>query len=774
MARVCGISSILLMIMVVLSSTFGVLNVVSDISGEVVEVLDQTISIEKNGNWTVTGNEIYTSESIDLNGNLSIFGTLVLDNTDLTLNSTCEGVPWIIVHNGGKLVVRNGSIVRGRSDIRYTFSSERTSSVLINHSIIRNCGLPVMEHWMMGIYTESKDFKVLNSKIENGGTGIVGAGACMDLCGTNVAEMDSWGVVLMNGSYLNASVVNITDCIDGGITTTNSTADLRMLYFENVMISLDVVGSVVNTTSSTLFGLTPISGLFNSSTVILERCMPSRFGGDLLKVANPMSGPTDLLMINSTFPEVLVLDMGADVRSSVLFDVVVHTNHDPPAGNADIEIKDRFGTIVYQGLANDDGRIEDMPIVVARYNTTNIIEMTPHNLSVKYEGGSRYKDFFANQHHSVEIDVILNDPEVSIDHPENGSWISSGEFFLKGRIMDRRSITDLWISIDGSPDVSVPNGDTFSIPLNLPDGHHSLGMTARNDDGKYGNSTVSFNIDTVFPELIITSPGSPFYTNTSNVMIEGTCSSDAELYIGLTRIPHPDGSFKTNPILDDGRNDITLRAVDRAGNAVSAHLTVFRDANPPVLLILSPLNGTRTSRDSIMVMGSVDEDTQRVFIDNEVVILADGKFEHDVALEHEGSNRIKIIAEDVTGTRTVKVISVIKDTTPPDVAITYAPSLTRNESITIRGTVDPGSTLLVNNRITAVDGGVFMTEVDLIEGENSIMVIAKDDLGNERAINRMIRLDTIAPILDRLEPPSGTHVTNPILQLHGEVYDEVG
>ncbi|MEA3558753.1 MAG: Ig-like domain-containing protein, partial [Candidatus Thermoplasmatota archaeon] len=69
---------------------------------------------------------------------------------------------------------------------------------------------------------------------------------------------------------------------------------------------------------------------------------------------------------------------------------------------------------------------------------------------------------------------------------------------------------------------------------------------------------------------------------------------------------------------------------------------------------------------------------------------------------------------------------------------------------------------------------VFMTEVDLIEGENSIMVIAKDDLGNEKAINRMIRLDTIAPILDRLEPPSGTHVTNPILQLHGEVYDEVG
>ncbi len=735
---------------------------------------ERASAVEKNGNWTVTGTEYYNSTLVELKGNLSVHGSLILDGSDLRLNGSANFIPGISVHDGGTLVVRNGSKISHAVGLRYFFILNATSKVRFNGSVIEDCGLGGPEPRLSGIYTESMDMRINNCRIRNGSSGLVASGAHVRLQGTNITNMDSWGVALYDDTNINSTLVNISECQRAGILLVNSTAELRNWNFLNVFTSIDATLSSVNASYCNLFGLSPVSGRFNSSRVGLMDCASTFQGGSILEVTRPVGGSTSLHLLNSTFDEIMVEDPGADVSSSVRYDIIVRTNYNPPAREADIDIRDVKGDLVFHGLADSNGRIEDLPITVSEYDMSGPTLMTPHNVSVMYEGGYRSEEFMATQGHSVTVEVILNDPKVFIDYPKKGSWVPHREFFLNGHIEDERPITDIWISIDGSPELNVPPAKEFSIPLNLADGEHTARVAAMNDDGKLSASQVDFGIDTIYPELRITSPVDGVYTNKSNILIKGTCSSDSHLYLDQDLVPVINGSFTASCLLKEGENEIKLKAVDRAQNTIVKNITVHRDSVPPNLIILSPLNGTRTNEDLILIIGSVNDDARTVFINGETITVENGEFQHSVLILNEGSNRIRITAEDITGTRTTRVLRIIKDTIPPDLAVTEAPVLTNENMVTIRGTVDPGSTLMVNNQPIIPAGGTFSAEIELLEGENIIEVWAIDDVGNEKTVLKTITLDTQAPVLDRLEPPSGTSVTNPILQIEGEVYDNVG
>lgn len=726
------------------------------------------------GNWTITGTDLRDSESIILDGNLSIHGDLTLDNTDLVMKWS-EGNPrTITVHDGGSFTIQNGSTIAGELDSRYYFVSNATSVVEINFSTVRDCGVPDQELRQSGIYTESDNFKVTRSVIQNGSTGIIGMGADIDLLAASIVNMDTGGVSLQNNSRLKGMMVNISESNSIGILSDRSHTELVNSRFFNIQRPIDSIESNMNLSFVDFSGPSPTLGSLSSSRVHFRDCSGDPRMGSFIEVQPPMSTSSDVLLLNTTYIDSIVLDQGALVRSAVRYDFRVSTNFNPPADGADMKIFNSSGDMIFEGSTDENGEIRDLEIDIQQFNLTGKYSLSPHNITVEYEGGSRYLEADLNSGHIAIIEVLLNDPVVEIAYPETGTWIPMGEFVVEGTIDDVRSIEKIWISIDGSQNIEMTPSQEFSIPVNLPDGEHDIRIIARNDDGRLGAGLTEFGIDSVHPELIISSPEDGIYTNSSNVLITGTCSEDADLYIGADMISNLDGTFKASVLLEDGLNDIRLRAVDRAGNTVMKTLTVYRDADPPTIIILSPVDGHRTNEGTVTLYGSVDSDTSILWINDEVVNIEDNKFQHEVELSMEGSNRIELKGRDRSGNEAVKTLIVIKDTQPPFLSINNAPQITKEDRIILRGTVDPGSKVLVNNRMIPVEGGTFQADVDLLEGENIIFVVARDDLGNEKTIQTRIVLDTTPPILDSISPSSGSILTNPIVQMRGEIYDETG
>jgi hypothetical protein len=763
-------------LLVVFCLTIGLFSLTHFIeSNNAAAIIQQPIAdIQRVGNWSVTGTETYSDSIIELNGNLSISGKLVLDNTDLIINTSGSSSRTINVETGGNITIRNGSSISGLNEERYFFISDIGSNVHIYGSTISNCGIRQGDLSKRGIFTMSSNFQILHSRILDGGTGIIGDGATILIRGSNISRMIGTGIILLNGSQMDSEMLNVTDCFMDGISISSSTADLFRCFFLEVESSILTLDSIINLTRSTLDGRDQYCLKLNSTKARIVDTHPSIMGTNHILVSPPSGSSSDILLLNSSFTNIDNHDPAGEVIEAFRFDVKVLTNEMAPAENADVEMKDNTNKVIFQGLTDEFGYINDIPLAVFYINQTGRQSLTPHNVSVFYEGATRQKDVDAASAHYVEIVVILSNPEVIIDYPSEGQWLPTMGFYLNGRAEDRRPITDIWMSIDGSPEARIPGGNPFSIYLELPDGLHQVRIVAKNDDGKYGYVNLSFGIDTIAPIITITTPSNNFYTNSSNVLIRGKCSSDADIFVAGEKIAHPDGEFAESYLLKTGWNEILIYAVDRAGNYAEETLMVFQDVTAPNILIYSPPNGTRINTDEVVIHGSTDIDTALLWVNGEEVDLNMGEFEVLINDLKEGSNRISITAQDLTGTRSTKYVIIIVDTEPPSVILTNTPVLTNLDTIAINGETEKGSTIFINNNIAVVEEGSFTEEVKLIEGTNNFSILAMDDLGNTRVIYHSVILDMDAPTFELVLPATGSEFTNPILEIVCRLYDENG
>jgi len=740
-------------------------------------VNDTPLAVEKVGNWTVTGMDTYRDTEIILDGNLSVSGSLILDNSDLNINGGDGFLPRISVQPGGSLVVRNGSSITGKDSRRYTFQALSGSNVLITHSEIMHCGIPNPPLHDMGLYTETNNFQVLHSQISFGANGIVANGSSFLVVGTNISMMEENGILLQNSSRLNASMLNFTQCGRSGVELTYSSMDMDIGRFEEARNSIIALGSTVNISNSALSSLSNVIMSMNSSRFRVVDSRPIMGGLGAILVREPDTFSSFARFLNSTFGNVQIFDPGARVLESTRFDIKVETNGGAPAVDADVEVRNRMGDLVFQGLTGSGGYIMNMELDNTEHNFSGTYSLNPHNLSVLYDGAMRQKDFDGTGSPMTSITVLLSDPVVRILYPKEGDWLSTGSFFLNGKVEDPRPITDIWLSLDGSPEVRVPGGNPFSVGLDLPDGPHDVRVLSMNDDGKYGSAELSFGIDTVYPDLNIQTPSDGASTNGSTVKVAGTVSLDATLFIQDVEVPadlYQGGNFIYTVVLEEGNNQIVVRAVDRAGNSVQRTLNIYRDSTPPVILVFSPLNGSRINVKDTLFRGTVDSSTLRLTINDLDVTLSMGGFEYLISGLNEGSNRIVLVAFDGTGSRTVRTITLFVDTEPPEIMVTDSPHLTNQREVRVTGLTDPGSRVMVENRIVEVYGGVFNTTVELMEGDNNITLTATDELGNYRTIHYHIILDLEAPSFESVIPASGSTVTNPILEIAGSVYDENG
>ena len=210
-------------------------------------------------------------------------------------------------------------------------------------------------------------------------------------------------------------------------------------------------------------------------------------------------------------------------------------------------------------------------------------------------------------------------PVITISSPSNGAYIASNQPNIVFTVTDETNgsgvkIDSLSVKIDGSAITSgitktaITNGYSVTVtPSTLSDGSHTVTINCADNDGNRATEkSTTFTVDTVPPVLNVTSPDDGLITNKSTVVVAGTTNDSTSSPVTLTVNGNTvsvgsDGSFSTTVTLSEGKNTITIKAVDKAGKVSTVTRTVTYDSSTPVIesITITP-NPVNTSESMVI------------------------------------------------------------------------------------------------------------------------------------------------------------------------------
>jgi RHS repeat-associated protein len=319
--------------------------------------------------------------------------------------------------------------------------------------------------------------------------------------------------------------------------------------------------------------------------------------------------------------------------------------------------------------------------------------------------------------------------------------------------------------------------------------------------------------DTSAPVVAITTPLNNSTTADTAITVSGTAADAGGSGVARVLVNNAEAAFNSetgnwtlaNFALNLGSNQITVKAIDRAGNEGNAQVSVTReqvqqDTTPPTVSISSPANNAVTTATTINVSGTAS-DTGSPASGVAGVTINGGAATYSTASGiwnfanlnlTVGDNVITARAIDAAGnfaTQSITVKRVLPDTTPPAVAITLpADNATVYEAIiNVSGTAtdtDAGATgvsrVTVNGRDAVYDsvtGEWAITGVELALGANVIKAVAFDNAPtpnfSEVSITVTRQLpDTQAPTLSITAPQNNSETYDSTVNLAGTAIDE--
>jgi hypothetical protein len=166
----------------------------------------------------------------------------------------------------------------------------------------------------------------------------------------------------------------------------------------------------------------------------------------------------------------------------------------------------------------------------------------------------------------------------------------------------------------------------------------------------------------------------------------------------------------------------------------------------------SPADGLMTNRTSVMVRGTV---TGADSVDiNGVSVELDGvgRFSSEFELAMEGPNELTVSATDRFGNLATASVSVVLDTTPPEIALAPTPALTNVSILVVRGQTDAVRVRVTPPGIDVKPSGNFSVEVHLEEGLNEFTIEAWDLVDNlaikelSCILDTRIEFETVSPV----------------------------
>lgn len=197
-----------------------------------------------------------------------------------------------------------------------------------------------------------------------------------------------------------------------------------------------------------------------------------------------------------------------------------------------------------------------------------------------------------------------------------------------------------------------------------------------------------------------------------------------------------DGTWSGTVALVEGPNLIDVVAEDLGGHFTWASVLVYRDTTPPSFVLASPLDGTVTQEQDVILSGQVvDASAVSLTVNGQSIpVGAAGAFHWPFALAL-GSNSVTLAATDGAGNVGTRTSTLFRAFTPITLVMSEPRSAfsTTAPLVTVAGSVSGGAApyvLRINGMPTEVMGdGTFVTGADMAFGENFVSAHVTDAAG---------------------------------------------
>jgi RHS repeat-associated protein len=373
-------------------------------------------------------------------------------------------------------------------------------------------------------------------------------------------------------------------------------------------------------------------------------------------------------------------------------------------------------------------------------------------------------------------------PTLAITAPADGLTTQAVTISISGTVSDPGQYASgvAQVTVNDQPVTLNLQAGTWTISdVALNVGPNTI--TARATDVA-GNSAVPRTItvnrisDTQSPTITITSPLNDAVTPDASITVTGTAIDEGAYATGVRQVlvnnqvatydPSTHQWIATGVPLNEGPNTIRVFADDNAAapNPAERSINVIRrtpDTQAPTVTISNPPEGFTTYDSSISVsVTAVDEGVSATGVQSVSVNGAPATFNSatgqwsaaNVALT-EGDNNILVTASDAgtpvnVGHANVHVTRL--KIPPPSLTITNPTNtaVLAATSITVAGTVSSlgaTPTVKINGADAVVSGGHFAMTVALIEGANTINVVATDSVPQDTQVSISVMRDTVSP-----------------------------
>jgi len=275
------------------------------------------------------------------------------------------------------------------------------------------------------------------------------------------------------------------------------------------------------------------------------------------------------------------------------------------------------------------------------------------------------------------IDVTI--PTITITSPNNATY-ASDDVTLTYSVSEPASIM---VFLDEINEGSIVSGGTLS---NLPDGCHNLTLQAIDAAGNAGTSTVWFTTEFNTPTITITSPSNTTYISDS-ITVVYTLSESATVSGFLNGLAL--GSISSNtPLsgLSETSYNLTLQAVDGAGNIGVTTVWFTIDVTAPTITITSPTNSTYLANSVTLTYTISETASILVFLDgtNKGIITSGGTLSN----LPDGCHNLTLQAIDAAGnagTVTIWLTIMIEPTTTTIPTIITTSTTTTTQTTTTKG-----------------------------------------------------------------------------------------
>jgi len=330
------------------------------------------------------------------------------------------------------------------------------------------------------------------------------------------------------------------------------------------------------------------------------------------------------------------------------------------------------------------------------------------------------------------------------------------------------NVTVVWSGSDENLDhyeVRLDNGswiyvglNTSYVFMNLTDGEHIVYVKAVDKAENVNISCTSFIIDTASPIIVIITPINCSDLNISMITVNWSVIDLSGIHYCYVMIDNESwisvgNNTNYSLMLPDGIHVVHVKVVDKAGNVAIVCVIFVVDTIPPDLEVIEPnVDALGVNSVNITWYGSDENlDHFEIKIDNESWVNIGNATRYAINLD-DGVHTIYVKAVDRAGNVKIVSFSIIVDTSPPILQITYPTSLYLNTTdVTICWYVYD---LTLDHIELRIDGGLWIDvgtatnyTTSLFEGEHIVEVYAVDRFGRFASATTRFIIDTTPPTL---------------------------